>query len=68
MQKVHQSSAYKDELNAFLIVAFISSAVICAIFATLIKRGEKRYVDEKEKGKSKKQGWLLLLIMVVPIQ
>jgi drug/metabolite transporter (DMT)-like permease len=66
MQKIHQSSSYKDELNAFLIVAFISSAVICAIFATLIKRGEKRYVDEKEKGKnSKKQGWLLLLIMVV---
>lgn len=65
MQKVHQSSSYKDELSAFLIVAFISSAVICAIFATLIKRREKKYVDEKEKGKSKKQGWLMLAIMIV---
>ena len=65
MQKVHQSSAYKDELNAFLIVAFISSAVICAIFATLIKRRESRVVEENERGKnSKKQVWLMLAIMI----
>ena len=65
MQKVHQSSAYKDELNAFLIVAFISSAVICAMFATLMKRRGSRVVEENERGKnSKKQVWLMLAIMI----
>ena len=64
MQKVHQSSSYKDELIEFLIVAFISSAVICAIFSALIKRRESRFVDKKEKEKnSKKQVWFLLAIM-----
>ena len=29
MQKVHQSSAYKGELNAFLVIAFISSSFFC---------------------------------------
>jgi drug/metabolite transporter (DMT)-like permease len=65
MQKVHQSSEYRNELNAFLIIAFISSAVLCAIFAALLKRRESRFADAKEKGnKSKKQFWLLLGIMI----
>lgn len=66
MQKVHQSSEYRSELNAFLIIAFISSAIFCSIFASLLKRRECRLADAKEKGnKSKKPFWLLLGIMLV---
>lgn len=65
MQKVHQSSEYQNELNAFLIIAFVSSAVFCAIFATFMKKRESRFADEKEKEKnSKRQVWLLLGIMI----
>ena len=51
MQKVHQSSVYRNELNAFLIIAFVSSAVFCAIFALLLKRREGLSTNEKEKRK-----------------
>ena len=65
MQKVHQSSEYRDELNAFLIIAFVSSAVLCAFFAALMKRRESRFADEKEKKRNgKRQVWLLLGIMI----
>ena len=65
MQKVHQSSEYRDELNAFLIIAFVSSAVLCALFTALMKRRESRFADEKEKKKDgKRQVWLLLGIMI----
>ena len=65
MQKVHQSSEYRDELNAFLIIAFVSSAVLCVFFAALMKRRESRFADEKEKEKNgKRQIWLLLGIMI----
>ncbi|MBQ8388145.1 MAG: EamA family transporter [Clostridia bacterium] len=65
MQKVHQSSEYRSELNAFLIIAFISSAVFCAIFAALLKKRENRSAQAKEKqNKSIKQAYLMLGIMV----
>ena len=65
MQKVHQSSGYRGELNAFLIIAFVASAVLCALFAYLLKRRECRLADAKEKGnKSKMQAWFLLGIMI----
>ena len=65
MQKVHQNSVYKDELNTFLIVAFVSSALLCAIFAALMKRRESRFADEKREEKNgKRQVWLLLGIMI----
>ena len=65
MQKVHQSSEYRSELNAFLIIAFVASAVLCALFAYLLKRRECRLADAKEKeNKSKMQAWFLLGIMI----
>lgn len=65
MQKVHQSSGYRGELNAFLIIAFVASAVLCALFAYLLKRRESRLADAKEKGnKRKMQAWFLLGIMI----
>lgn len=42
MQKVHQSSEFRNELNAFLIIAFASSAVFCTIFAVILKKREER--------------------------
>ena len=47
MQKVHQSSAHRDELNAFLIIAFLSSALFCTVFAVLLQKREARTAREK---------------------
>lgn len=38
MQKIHQTSAYKDELGGFLVVAFIVGAVFSAILAIVEMR------------------------------
>ena len=65
MQKVHQSSAHLGELNAFLIIAFVSSAILCAIFAAFLKKREK--IDTcmaKTVQTSKKQLWISLAVMV----
>ena len=64
MQKVHQSSEYREELNAFLIIAFVSSAILCAIFTALLKRRESRSADVKNNANKKLFG-LLLGIMIV---
>ena len=62
MQKVHQSSEYREELNAFLIIAFISSAVFCGILALGLKMREaaETVADEQERGKF---SWLLLVVI-----
>ena len=59
MQKVHQSSAHRDELNAFLIIAFLSSALFCTVFAVLLQKREAR--TAREKGRIT---WRLLAIML----
>lgn len=65
MQKVHQSSGHRNELNAFLIIAFVSSAILCAIFAALLKARENKGSNTNRKeDKSKMQLWLLLGIMI----
>ena len=65
MQKVHQSSEHREELNAFLIIAFVSSAILCTIFATLLKRHESKTTNTTDKErKSRKRLWLLLGIMI----
>lgn len=61
MQKVHQSSAYRGELNGFLITAFLSSALFSVAFALYFKS------REKSKEKSIKTGKTLLLIIAVMI-
>ena len=43
MQKVHQSSVYKDELNAFLIVAFGVSALATLPLLFTAPKGEKSF-------------------------
>lgn len=65
MQKVHQSSQYRNELNAFLIIAFISSSVLCGILAYLLTRRESVFEDKKSKvNNSKNQIRLLIVIMI----
>ena len=65
MQKVHQCSDFRGELNAFLIIAFITSAVLCAIFACFLKKRECRFADaEEKKSRSKAQTWLFIGIMI----
>ena len=65
MQKIHQSSEYRNELNAYLIIAFLSSAVFCAIFAALLKGRESISIDAKKKeNKRKKQACFMIGIMI----
>lgn len=65
MQKIHQSSPHRDELNAFLVIAFVSSAVICASFAALLKKRETREREIVKEIKSKKRFALMLTVMLV---
>ncbi|MBQ8308625.1 MAG: EamA family transporter [Clostridia bacterium] len=52
MQKVHQRSVYKDELNAFLVVAFAVSFLCSAVMAIAYSKREKTALLPKtEKGK-----------------
>lgn len=48
LQKVHQSSAYREELNAFLVVAFVASGSLCTLFAVLQYGREQRVATEKK--------------------
>ncbi len=64
LQKVHQSSEHRNELNAFLVVAFISSAILCTLFAALLKRRERKENPVNRESKEKKNFWLLPVIMI----
>ena len=66
MQKVHQSSLYKNELNAFLIVAFVSSTVFCSLLVVFLKKREVKSVSENKKELAdKKRLWVMLGVMLV---
>lgn len=63
MQKVHQTSAYKEELNVFLVLSFIATAVVCTIFCLLLRSGEG---EEKNLiFRLDKKGLLFLLLITV---
>lgn len=62
MQKAHQSSEHQNELNAFLIIAFLSSAILCAIFAVLLKRKGSR--DDATRSKNQNQALIMIAIMI----
>ncbi|MBQ8410071.1 MAG: EamA family transporter [Clostridia bacterium] len=63
MQKIHQSSAYKEELNAFLVISFAVSFVFSAALALLSMKKESLPLIEKNG--AGKIYWLLLVIMVI---
>jgi len=66
MQKVHQSSVYREELNAFLVIAFVSSASICTVLALLLKKRERKTQAETESGSrvGKSLGFLLGIMLI----
>lgn len=66
MQKVHQNSTYHGELNEFLVIAFLSSAIICVIFSVFLKRRELQPADTNDK-KNKKHAQLRLMFVILLI-
>ena len=61
MQKLHQSTPHKGELNEFLVIAFGTATVLSAAYL-LIMAGKKQL---KPAQQTKKVQWLLLGIMVL---
>ena len=60
MQKIHQSSSHKGELNAFLIIAFAAAFVFSSLTVLVLHIKGKR----EEKSNSKASGKLILLILI----
>lgn len=61
MQKIHQNSDYKDQLNLFLVVAFAVSALLCTVFAVFFL-GKKTKLPSS---RSKKRLAMVFAVMVV---
>jgi drug/metabolite transporter (DMT)-like permease len=61
MQKVHQSSVYRDELTPFLVLAFATSSLLCTVFTFLFRRREGR---PDASGRTTKKSLLLLVVML----
>ncbi|MBR6776353.1 MAG: EamA family transporter, partial [Clostridia bacterium] len=62
MQKIHQSSAFKGELNAFLVIAFAVSAFLSGVI-TLLLRKKDRTSNAPENARGK----MILLIFLMLI-
>ncbi len=63
MQKIHQTSAYKTEINSFLIVAFVSSCLGSCLIGVWARRKEKTtFFERDENGKIK---WVLPAIALL---
>lgn len=54
MQKWHQNTAYKAELNQFLVIAFITSAIFSGISTVIAKKSEKGQPIETAAPQKKK--------------
>ena len=63
MQKIHQSSEFKGELNAFLVLAFAVSFVFAIILTFVFSKKENNAILEKsENGKI---NYIILLVTVI---
>lgn len=62
MQKIHQTSSHKDELNGFLVMAFAVSFVYSAVNVAMIylKRGKREKNQVQFEGENKKKLYTLL--------
>lgn len=63
MQKIHQSSEFKGELNAFLVLAFVVSFVFAIILTLLFSKKENNPILQKNK--SGKVNYIILLVIVI---
>ena len=65
MQKIHQSSDFKDELSAFLIIAFATLSLLCYLIVLVLRRLEKaRGGYKQEKERDGRETLRVILIMV----
>ena len=67
MQKLHQSSAYKSELNSLLVIAFTSSSVFALALAAIFDRKSK-LKGEDTKSVFLEKNKLLKLVIVIVLQ
>lgn len=65
MQKIHQTSQYKNEASAFLCVAFLTSAVISFVGYVLTKKNENE--SKEQHGATKKWLWFLITLTICGI-
>lgn len=63
LQKIHQSSSHKDELIGFLVIAFVTSAALCALVAAILAKKE----FAQKKVPCKHTIWLVLVMVFVGI-
>ena len=63
MQKIHQSSEFKGELNAFLVLAFVVSFVFAIILTLLFSKKENNPILQKNK--NGKVNYIILLVIVI---
>jgi drug/metabolite transporter (DMT)-like permease len=61
MQKLHQSTQYKLELNEFLVIAFGTATLLSALYLVIL--GAKKQLKPPQQ--TVKVQWLLLAIMVL---
>ena len=61
MQKIHQSSAFKEELNAFLVIAFGVSASLSGVVALLLRKKE----SGSEENRNDRGGMMLLILLML---
>ena len=69
MQKIHQTSSHKDELNGFLVMAFAVSFVYSAVNVAMIylKRGKREKNQAQVEGENKKKLYTLLSFAIMII-
>ena len=65
MQKLHQNTVYKEELNQFLVIAFITSSCFSGIMIALSKKTEKDKATETDEPKKKKLLTLKPIIIMI---
>lgn len=66
MQKLHQNTVYKEELNQFLVIAFIASALFSVIMIITSKKTDKvRTIEAEESQKKKLLTLKPIMIMIV---
>jgi len=65
MQKIHQSSQYKDELNAFLVIAFASAFVFSALTLIVLYVANKSKDISKNESETKSVKWLIIGNMLI---
>ncbi len=64
MQKIHQSSDFRGELNGFLIIAFAVSSVISTILSVVTSKGGKKRIFPE--GTDKKALVKAIVLMILP--